>query len=993
MTEQHASGSDAGRLPSIFDVCIPRKDIRNGIVEAELAADLASVAEGSATQEYANPNKFFASTYPTKGIKSLLSSVLARLGGDKNYAVFWLNTSFGGGKTHALIALLHAAQSPQLDALSEFVDPKQLPREHVRVAIFDGQSADIANGHKIGGGIMAHTPWGEMAYRLAGKGGYLRVDDSGTGSAPGTDTIIELFGEGPVLILLDELAVYLRKAAMHEGVGKQFAAFLTALIEAVNRSSNAALVYTLAAGKEGDAYSDENHKLMAELESISSRKATLLNPTEEGETIQILRRRLFEPRDEPGVDAVVDAYRKAWKSNLDKLPVVADLQKTVDEFRAGYPLHPEVLNTLISKTSTLENFQRVRGMLRLLGHVIHDLWRRRDEQKPAAIHLHHFDMGNEAIRLEVTTRLKQKAFEPAIDIDIACDDANKTSLVQRLDLKHYPNMPPFTTYIARTIFMHTLAFNPQLRGIDSRRLRYSILSPGMETGYIDEALARFREMSLYLDDNLEKPTQFQAEPNLNQAIQRAEQSLDDSDLEKEIDERIGKIFQRGEFELRLFPGGYEDVPDSPGRPQLVIPRYSDISTPNPESPPPLVKDIFHNKGIGGGIRMCRNNLVFLVAFENGVDLMYGAARRHLAMARLASSDSLTAFADYQQNDIRKKAKSANAELDGSILGCYKYAYYPVKGDCLAYITMDWQEVGQSGQKRLAERLHNTGKIRTDRDLSDNPASLVERVSGLKNGEIPTLDFRNEFYRATALPMLIGDEVFKKGILRGIEAGVFVYKRGDLLCGKGDPPCQIVVDSDSVVYTVKRAGKIGIWPRKKGVDDRKKGENGGDGKKDTQDDKPEFDLLSVCASGIPRHAIRNVLDELRKHYVSTISKMRIESEDDVFPFLSIAGRIRECKADLEIEGNYQTNAGGTFRFDFAGALKDAEPVLEFVKPQLRIVQIGNISVKLDISFKDGIDIGWLETLAGRLKLVENNIKISGIEGAQKEGKSARGNTPK
>ena len=894
MTEQHAGSSDAGRLPSIFDVCIPRKDIQNGIVEAELAADLASVAEGSATQEYANPDKFFASTYPTNGIKSLLSNVLARLGGNKNYAVFWLNTSFGGGKTHALIALLHAAQSQQSDALSEFVDLKQLPRKRVRIAVFDGQSADIANGHKIGDGIMARTPWGEIAYRLAGKGGYLRMDDSGTGSAPGTDTIMELFGEGPVLILLDELAVYLRKAAMHEGVGKQFAAFLTALIEAVNRSPNAALVYTLATGKEGDAYSDENHKLMAELESISSRKATLLNPTEEGETIQILRRRLFESRDEPRVDAVVDAYRRAWKSNLDRLPDVADLQKTVDEFRAGYPLHPEILNTLISKTSTLENFQRVRGMLRLLGHVVHDLWRRRDGQRPAAIHLHHFDMGDEAIRLEITSKLKQETFASAIDIDIACDDANKTSLAQRLDLKHYPNMPSFTTYVARTIFMHTLAFNPQLRGIDDKRLRYSILSPGMETGYIDEALARFRKMSLYLDDNLEKPTQFQAEPNLNQAIQRAEQSLDDSDLEKEVDERVRKIFQRGEFELRLFPGGYEDVPDSPDRPQLVIPKYSDISTPNPESPPPLVKDIFHNKGIGGGIRMCRNNLVFLVAFENGVDLMYDATRRHLAMARLTSPDSLATFADYQQNDIRKRAKSASAELSGAILRCYKYLYYPVKGDDLAYITMDWHEVNQNGQKRLAEKMHSAGKIRTDRDLLDNPASLVERVSGLRNGEIPTLEFRNEFYRATTLPMLIGDGAFKKGILQGIEAGVFVYKRGNLLCGKGDPPCRITIDLNSFVYTAKRAGNLGIWPRKK--DGRKREREGG--KKHTSP-KSAFNLSYVRASGRPDHAIRNVLDELRKHDISRISKMRIESINDVF---SVSEHCRQDQGVRDISGN-------------------------------------------------------------------------------------------
>ena len=175
--------------------------------------------EGNASPEYADPAKFFASTYPTKGIRELLRQVLARLEGTNDMAVFWLNTSFGGGKTHALIALLHAAQSPPPDTVSEFVGKTQLPK-YAKIAVFDGQNADIANGHSVGDGIRAHTPWGEIAYQLAGKMGYKRVNDNGTGSAPGADTLKELLGDGPVLILLDELAVYLRKAERHRGAGK-----------------------------------------------------------------------------------------------------------------------------------------------------------------------------------------------------------------------------------------------------------------------------------------------------------------------------------------------------------------------------------------------------------------------------------------------------------------------------------------------------------------------------------------------------------------------------------------------------------------------------------------------------------------------------------------------------------------------------------------------------------------------------------------------------
>lgn len=944
---------------------------------------------GGGLPEYSDPARFFAGTYPTKGIKDLLHSVLTRLRGRSSSAIFWLDTSFGGGKTHALIALLHAAKSPPPGTMSEFVDTSLLPGERVRIAVFDGQNADISSGHGIGDGIRARTPWGEMAYGLAGRDGYRRVDDDVDGSSPGADTLKELIGDGPTLILLDELAVYLRKAAMHGGAGKQFVAFMTALMKAVEGSPNAALVYTLATGSDsGDAYRDENRTLVDELKSVSSRKATLLNPTEEGETVQILRRRLFEGRDEAQVDAVVDAYHRAWKSNRGKLSDVADLPKTVDEFRAGYPLHPDILDTLISKTSTLENFQRVRGMLRILGYVVHDLWKRRDMYKPTAIHLHHFDMGNEKMRLEITSKLKQEMFASAIDTDIACDDANKTSMAQRLDTEHYPNMPPFTTYVTRVIFMNTLAYNQRLKGVGIQNLRYSVLWPGMEIGYVDEALGRFRDRSLYLDDNPQKPTQFQAAANLTQAIRQEEQSLDDSDLGREIDRRMETMFRKGELDLCLFPGGHEDVPDYRGAPKLVMPKYDAVSTDNPESAPGMVEDIFRHKGIGEGIRMYRNNLVFLVAFGGGVDAMYGAARHHLAMAKLAAPGSMAGFADYQQEIIRKKQGMADDSLDDAILKCHKYAYYPAAGNQLDYITMDWKKGG--GQRGLVDKLHDAQKIRTDRDQPDLPESLVDRIPKLKRDcEMTTRDFRDEFYRDTALPTLIGDGVFKSGVRLGIEQGVFVYKSGELVCGPDDPKCEIAIDDDSVVYTAKRADKLGIWPRRPGGGDGGDsggGTKGGNSKKGPGNPPPPpppprpFDPSSVSDNGRPGPAVRSVLDELRKHDIGSISKMRIESKDDVFPLLSMVGRIREIGVTLKITGDYETAAGGRLDIEFTGTLKDSEPVLEFLKPQLRNANVGNMDVTLDIGFKDGMRVDWLEDLAERLKFVDNDITVSGIVGA-------------
>ena len=258
----------------------------------------------------------------------------------------------------------------------------------------------------------------------------------------------------------------------------------------------------------------------------------------------------------------------------------------------------------------------------------------------------------------------------------------------------------------------------------------------------------------------------------------------------------------------------------------------------------------------------------------------------------------------------------------------------------------------------------------------------------------TLDFRNEFYRATALPILLGDRVFRDGILRGIETGVFVYRSGELICGKDDPACTISIDTDSMVYTTAKAKRIGIWPASRpedpsgGIKDDS-GDNSSRRQRDQAhirrqsetegDPPPEFDASSIHIKDKPSAAVRGVLDELRKHGINKISKMQIRSWDDVFPLLSAVGRTRGFATRLKIEGDYSTDAGSTFRFEFDGNLKDAEPVQEFLKSQMKEASEGNVDVSLEIDFKEVVDVGRLEDLAGRLRLVNNDIEISDIAG--------------
>ena len=337
------------QLKTIFETCRPRADVEAGTTKDEqFAADLAQVVNLTAPKEYADPAVFFRHSHPTRGMRELLKAVLTRLSGrgGEVASIIRLDTQYGGGKTHSLIALVHAVRGMKgVENVAEFVDPILLPKFDVRVAALDGENCDPADGLTLEPGLRAKTLWGELAYRLAGAEGYRRVQESDQKHvAPGAETLRELFGGQPAIIMLDEVSVYLRKVERAQpGASGQFTAFLHALFKAVETSPNVALVFTLAVGKDSeakDAYREEHERALAalaEAEMVASRKATQLNPTEEDETADVLRRRLFDEVDRSATDAVVAAYSDVWSRNQHELPASAIRKERLDELTARKP--------------------------------------------------------------------------------------------------------------------------------------------------------------------------------------------------------------------------------------------------------------------------------------------------------------------------------------------------------------------------------------------------------------------------------------------------------------------------------------------------------------------------------------------------------------------------------------------------------------------------------------------------------------------------------
>ena len=983
-------------MKDLFDICTPRKDVLRGHVkESDFAADLAQVLNKEAPPEYQEPKVFFANTHPTRGLKDVLKNVGLRLtgkGGEAS-AIFRLDTQYGGGKTHALIALTHMASGmPGVASVEEFIDSNLVPKKKVRVAAFDGENADPVNGRPLGQGLRAYTPWGELAFALAEVEGFEQVRASDQQRvAPGAENIRALFGGEPSLIVLDELSVYLRKVKGRPEA-QQLTPFLTALFKAIESSPGAALVFTLAIGKGGkatDAYSAETEfvaRQLNEAQSVAARKATVLDPTAEHETAQVLRRRLFSNIDQAGAAEIVAAYKQLWISLGNELPSERPSEDRAAEFAAGFPFHPALMSTLTDKLSTLANFQRVRGMLRLLTQRVARMWDERPKGTHA-IHLHHLDPSYEPTRNEIVTRLEMSSFDPAIRNDVAAAEGGQ-SLAQQIDGKHYVGLAPYASYVACSILWHTFAFNEDLKGLSGEELRYSILSPGLDVGFVNDARQKFVTDSAYLDDRAGVPLRFLTEANLNQIIRREEGRVDLAEARSQLQDRIRTIFSGATLNLVPFAGGAYDVGDDvgDGRPYLVLISH-DAATVTADAlhVPQLVGQIFKQQGSQNAFRQLQNNLVFLVADEGLREEMRARIVRRLALEALKRPERLAELAEHQQRKVEELYQRSEQEVALAIQQCYRHLFYPSRSNRVedgqvdlghtAFDVPSASEKPGAGQVQVLRALKDMNKLLFGEDHPLAPAYVRDQTP-LKKGQISTAELRAEFRKDPRLPILIGDENFVAMVRKGIAEGIYVYKSGELLAGEGDPWCEIKVDQNSLVYTMAYAKETGVWPRPAPKPDIPLGgttaaEAGAtyiaEGRRRSrtnelapvQPPKPGTKLFKAEAP--LREALGRIWEESRGAKAKTITSLslRVFDADDAFRLLGAVGGISGAEKHLLMTGEYETAEKSTFTVEFDGVPKDAEPLKEFLVPQFRAARSAggdtNLQTTYSLRFEEGLSL--------------------------------------
>ena len=810
----------AGLLPW-REVVEPHQDVATGeFQQAEFAADLAKVHNGSAPSEYKNPTEFFARTYLTEGLSNLLIGAAKRLSSASGDPVVELQTNFGGGKTHSMLALYHMASGtaaqdlPGLDQLLSqhgLTVPKKINR-----AVLVGTSRGPQDVLSVEGGLKIRTTWGELAWQLGGAEGFAMVaDNDERGIAPGSNLLEALFKKySPSLILIDEWVAYLRQVYKVEGLPSgSFDAnlsFVQSLTEAVKASPGTLLVASLPASQI-EVGGEGGQEALARLKQTFSRVESSWRPASQEESYEIVRRRLFKeiPSDRfHHRDNTLKQYAKLYRENAGDFPQGCGDEDYRRKLEKSYPIHPEMFDQLYTSWGSLEKFQRTRGVLRLMAQVIHELWMGND---PSVMIM----PGSVAISSARVEPELLHYLDASWQSIIAGDVDGITSTPYKID-QSAPNLNRYsaTRRVARTIFMGTAPTHGQEnKGLDDKQINLGVVQPGERPAIFGDALRRLTNQAKFMHSDLGRYW-YSMSASLNRiAADRAgqiEEALVLLEIDKALGSYINGLSDRGHFDaVQVAPGSSSDVPDDAGGVRAVVLGVAHSHTGSSGSAALAeAKDILMQRGTTP--RVYRNMLVFLAAEQRQLDNLKASMRSALAWAVIVGEKDRLNLTQSDFGLANVKLREANETLKTRIKEAWCYLIYPVQETAQA--DLEWTTAKVPAQDGLLARASK--KLVSDEGLLPElgPARLDRELQKyIWNGKphLHLKDLWEYLNRYIYMPRVKNREVLAKTVqaaVGGMLPGPFAYaERWDEakktyagLAIDHAGGAQIVIDSESVI---------------------------------------------------------------------------------------------------------------------------------------------------------------------------------------------------
>lgn len=790
----------SGTLKPWREVVSPHRDVASGrYQQAEFAADLWQVHLNEGSDEYRNPAEFFRRTFLTESLKQLLKGAMLRVTGEGGDPVVQLQTNFGGGKTHSMLALYHLfsgvapAELMGVDALLKEVGVSRLPA--VRRVVLVGNKISPGNPSVKPDGTVVRTLWGELAWQLGKAEAFARIAaDDERGTSPG-DALRELMNEyGPCLILIDEWVAYARQ--LHDvtelpgGNFETHFSFAQALTESAKLARNALLVISLpasdtatsphASGDDEEVGGERGRAALARLRNVIGRVESSWAPASTEEGFEIVRRRLFEPLIEReqfvARDTVAREFFDFYRTQRAEFPPECVDTEYETRLKAAYPIHPEVFDRLYTDWSTLVKFQRTRGVLRLMAAVIHSLWERGDRNPlilPANIPIDDPRVSDEL------TRYLSDSWKPIIAKDV--DGPNALPL--RID-GDVPNLGKFaaTRRVARTIYLGSApTAGASNRGLEDRRVKLGCVMPGESPAVFGDALRRLTSAATYLYTDGPRYW-YDTQPTVTKlADDRAEQLKRDPDaVHHELELRLRRdIEQRGEFSrVHPLPSSGGDVPDDTEAKLVVLGPECAYSKDPRCGALTAAKAILESRG--SAPRLYRNSLVFLAPDSTRLQDLDDAIRRYLAWNSILDEREQLDLSPHQVKQAETQRRAADGAVVARIPEAFQWLLVPVQPNPQAGVEI--QVMKLSGQEALASRASK--KLRNDDLLAISLAGTMlrmemDKVPLWRGSHASVKQLADDFARYVYLPRLASSVVLWRAIEDGLglltwETDTFAY---------------------------------------------------------------------------------------------------------------------------------------------------------------------------------------------------------------------------
>ena len=779
-----------------------RDDItRQELSQKQFAADLYDVAMGVNPGVYHDPREFFALTYPTVKLRDLARDVTHRLAGKSEKAVRQLHMTFGGGKTHSLITLVHLAGDPSslpdIPAVQQFKAHCALedgfPKARVAAVVFDRLDAEMGMEVKAPDGTKAtlKMPWSLIAWQLAGEAGLklLKPDGAERASSPATGVMENLLklakkDVSSVLILFDEVLWFVRVMAGIDAawIGRM-REFMHSLTQAVAKVPQCCLVASLLASdvnKMDDLGKQISKDLCDEFKRVADEG---IQPVESQDVPEILRRRMLK------LESYVD--RSQWgtqvASAVNGILAIDDhtaKNRSAEEkrYEDAYPFHPALIETLYQKWTQLEGFQQTRGILKTLASALRDAvkW---DKQPLISAQVFLGDPGTEG--LSVAAR----------------------ELANVAQLEQYEGHRQNWTAILEAELAHARKAQEGLLGVQQREIEQAVMSTFLHSQPIgqrattrdlkvligvgspdrielDKGLTRWSEMSWYLDDTftsdreagLPKVWRLGSKPNLKQmhhdARQNVSASLVDEVLEKEI-RGAGKLTEgaRGAgAKVHVLPARPADIEDDGEFHYAVLgPKAASNGKPSAEAR----RFIDETTGSDKPRAQNRNAVVLAVPSGDGIAVAREKVRDLLAWEKVREmlkerTDIDTAATTRLEGNLR----AARGEMVSQIVMAYCIAVtVNDANDVAAYrinVDNDPLFARMAADKRL--RIESTA-VNAEALLPGGPFDLWaagDKVRFVK-------DLVGAFAATARLPKMLNRSAILETLLQGCQAGDFVLR--------------------------------------------------------------------------------------------------------------------------------------------------------------------------------------------------------------------------